>query len=113
LCEVPDCDFHHIGGICCWYLRALDKLGGLSLHRTLSLPSIRLLDGDIWFGGVSFILGWMIMLASLVVFSPMLTFDHSLAAHLMVMEHAISSWCGVGILFYLEGAHVKTFHLLF
>jgi hypothetical protein len=27
--------------------------------------------------------------------------DRPLVAHLMVIEHAISSWCGFGILFYL------------
>jgi hypothetical protein len=45
----------------------------------------------------------MIMLASLVVSSPVFAFVHSLVAHLMVMEHAISSWSGFGILVYLGG----------
>jgi hypothetical protein len=31
-------------------------------------------------------------------------YDHPLVTHLMVMEYAISSWCGFGILVYLGGA---------
>jgi hypothetical protein len=58
--------------ICSWYLGALDQLGGIHLHGAPSLHCIGSFDGGLWFGGVSLLLGWMIVLAGLVVFSHVL-----------------------------------------
>jgi hypothetical protein len=55
--------------ICSWYLVSLDGLGGTHLHGALSLYGIRSFDGGLCLEGVSLLLGWMIVLASLVVFS--------------------------------------------
>jgi hypothetical protein len=55
----------------CWYLGALEQLGGIHLHGAPSLLGIGSFDGDLWFRGVS-LLGWMIMLVGLVVFSHVL-----------------------------------------
>jgi hypothetical protein len=43
----------------------------MHLHGAPSLLGIGSFDGDLWFRGVS-LLGWMIMLAGLVVFSHVL-----------------------------------------
>jgi hypothetical protein len=49
-----------------------------------------------WLDGYSCWFGGLLTCACLV--------DHPLVARLMVMEHAISLWCGFGILAYLGGA---------
>jgi hypothetical protein len=48
--EVPHSDFHHIGRISCWYLGALDRLGGIYLHGALSLLGIKFLMEVFGFG---------------------------------------------------------------
>jgi hypothetical protein len=102
LYEVPHCDFHHIDGdLQLVPLEHWTDLGGyifmepflfMALDYLMevfgwgSLTSPWLDDYACWFGG-------LLTCACLV--------DHPLVAHLMVMEHAISSWCGFGILVYL------------
>lgn len=60
LYEVPHCDFHHIDGICCWYLGSLEWLGGIHLQGVLYFLGIRSFDGGLWLGESHFSLaGWL------------------------------------------------------
>jgi hypothetical protein len=87
-------------GVCWWFLGAFDGLGG-------DTPSLSFFSSWHWRSLVEELhfSSFGIMLAGLVVFSHVLALLITpWLAHLMVMEHAISSWCGFGILVYLGGA---------
>jgi hypothetical protein len=84
--------FHHIGGICCWYLGALDRLGGIHLHGAPSLHGIGSFD-DLWLGESHFSLaGWLCLLVwlsshtCLPCWSPLgFTFDGYGACYLIMV----------------------------
>jgi hypothetical protein len=67
LYEVPHCNFHHIDSLEHW-----TNLGGYILMEPLLFMALdHFMEFFGW--GFSLLLGWMIMLASLIVFSHVLS----------------------------------------
>jgi hypothetical protein len=90
------CDFHHNGWICSMVHMEFRWIGGVPLHNTYYL------NGWCPGGGDSFC-PWLIVMVMvhLLVFFMLHAFDWwiiLLGCILMVMEHATSSWCCLGVL---------------
>lgn len=110
--EVVPITPHIVRGSTLWFLSnwwrfaantfwALDWLGGIHLHGAPSLHGIGLFDEGFWLRESQFSLGgWLCLLVWWSSYMC-LPCGHTLIAHLMIMEYAISSWCDFVIFVYL------------